>query len=290
MNDRAGLCVPKDGSFEPSWGTGLGAGWYRFSGDLDYGAPREWAQACVDAGLKLKLDYDSDTFRNRTDEQAIEALAQRYGGLIEAVGNGNEPDGSGSESSSMSHSRINRLMEISRYYWGDSQILTTPGLISGDENWLDGMDFTHVNWVDIHPYGQWAPGVDHSQGAFFGYLGDIIDRYFVKANALAGRFIPICASEFGISTWEVSEDTQALYVGSAMDYLIGRADKLVMATTFAFHDHAGFGILRPDGSWKPSLYSWMAAANGYWAPELGQMQRATRSQPLALVNQWSGRG
>jgi hypothetical protein len=167
MNDRAGICVPKWGDYLPEWGVGIGAGWFRFTGDLDHGAPRAWAQACVDAGLKLFLTYDSDTFRNRTDEQAVQGLAERYQGLIEAVGCGNEPDGAGAESSSMNHSRINRLIEISRYYCGDSQILAAPGLIGGDENWLNQLDFTHVNWIDIHPYGRWAPGTQPA-GPFFG--------------------------------------------------------------------------------------------------------------------------
>lgn len=287
MNDRAALCVPKDGSYLPEWGVGVGAGWYRFTGDLDHGAPREWAQSCVDAGLKLFLTYDSDTFRNRTDEQAVQGLVERYGGLIEAVGCGNEPDGTGAESSSMNHGRINRLLEISRYYWGDNQILAGPGLIGGDENWLNGLDFTHVNWIDVHPYGQWAPGTK-PRGPFHGWLPDIITRYSERASQLAGRFIPIVISEVGMSTWEVSEDVQAGYIGSALSYLIGRSDLIVTTAAFAFHDHMGFGILRPDGSWKPSCYAYMAAAAGLWTPELVEMQTSMRHRSTVDAAQWRG--
>lgn len=274
MNERTGLCIPNDGSFEAAWGIGIGAGRYRFSLDLDYGMPREVAQAYVDAGLKLDMCYDSNTFRNgRSDEQAISEGADKYRGLIDIVSNGNEADDPGAESSTMTHARINRMMEISRYYWGDDQFLTTPGLSSGDPNWLDQFDFTHCNGIDIHPYGQWSPDVEVPPDAiYFGRLNDIMERYVAKGKERAGRFVPLVISEYGTSSWQVSEPTQAVCVGSGVDYFEKRSDILICHDIFSFHNHAGFGIIYEDGSWKQACWAYMAAANGQWSPEAMAVQ------------------
>jgi hypothetical protein len=282
MNERSGLCGPKDGSYLPEWFTGVGAGKFRFSGDLDHGMSREVAQVYVDHGLELVLTYDSDTFRNRTDDEAVAGLAERYGGLIGVVEVGNEPDGAGSESSRMPHERINRLMEISRYRWGDNQLLCGPGLISGDESWLDGFDFTHCNLVGLHPYGQWAPGAYRGEGPYFGTLDQIMMRYVDKARALSGRFIPLFITEDGMSTFQVSYATQAHYIGTTVRYFLERTDILAGHTIFAFHDFDGFGLLDPAGNWKPSLDAYIAAVN--YQTLRASMQKAA----LQRVDAWQG--
>lgn len=300
MDGRTGLCVPNraDNVYDAAWGVGVGAGRYRFSADLDYGFSREVAKAYFDAGLKLDLTYDSDTFRGgRSDEKAIADVAEKYHGLIDIVTNGNEVDGSGNQSSTMPHERCNRIMEISRYYWGDDQLLSAPSLITGDPSWYERFDFTHCNLIDCHWYGIWSPEVMvPSNVPFYGTLDETMDAFVEVAKRRAGRFIPIISTESGLSTNQVSPENQALYVGSTVAYVQKRTDICVSHDVFAFHDHDGYGLMENSGVWKPSLYAYIAAAAGEWSTSWheqhfglqGQIQAALSERTVERVVKWQG--
>ena len=254
-----GVCVPKDGGVSPTEILDTGARWVRFSADQRH-RQAEYARDCHRAGLKVFVTLDSDSMINfGTIDQMAAYYANTFTGWIDAIGIGNEPDGTGAESSREGYNTLHAKARALRREFGTTTVLVGPGLVSGDPGWLDGFDLSLVDAIDVHLYASAPPDW---QDKMTGYVDDKLHRYRVKLEELGQPGMPIYMSEIGISSDETGELRQAEYCLDMMTW--ADASGLVMACWFAYHDWAGFGMVRDDGSPKPAYDAFRRAAR--WVP------------------------
>lgn len=97
-----------------------------------------------------------------------------YGDLVKRWTWGNEPDGTGMASWTMSWQRVNRLLDVARSVFPRDQgyILSTPGLVSGDTNWPAKLRFDLCDLTDAHLYAQFIDNLTARAN-----LNGMLDRY-----------------------------------------------------------------------------------------------------------------
>lgn len=271
---RPFVTVLKDGSFGPEYGNELGAVGYRLTFDRNIPNQPEYLRECLSAGLETYLTADTDSFpksinwdavrknpedRGQWESQVEETIAEyskNYSGLCTYICAMNEFNDTGYEGSRMPASVVNRITELWRYHFGDDQRLVAASDVSGDPESLAALDFTHVNLLDIH---LWAKAPYDWPDPMSGRLCDTLDRYQARWPGMG-----FCISEIGFSSTEDGSDEQkqADYVALAMMELVQRAD-LDMVGLYAMQDWRGMGLLRYDGSKKPSYWSYRLGSQ-YW--------------------------
>jgi len=253
------VCVPKDGRVSPDDIAALGASWVRFTADKQFEQAR-YCRALKTAGIKRFITFDSDSFApfgDKNDPSTWRVAAEWYAnslvGFVDAIGPGNEPDGTGPESWTATQAAINDMLGIFRDVWGNSVKIIAPGLVSGHAAWLAGIDLSLIDGIDVHLYGKRPPDWDHVNDPGTGRLDDALDEYRAVAP---GKLIYM--SEIGMRSIP-RPDIQARYCREVMEYVRTIPD-MPMCAWFAYHDHDNFGLVQNDGSKKPAWEAFRAVS------------------------------
>lgn len=266
MAAQLGLSVPKDGSVSPAALRALGATWASFTIDALAPDQARYCRALTAAGITPFPRVDDDTLRAfgelydpDTQDHAATWIADTFTGWCPAIGSINEPDWQGRESSPHEHAWVNRLNRALRRELPPSMSLIGPALVSGNPHWLDDLDLSLLDGLDLHLYGKVPP--TWQGDTMTGWLPDALHGYIRRMQEL-GHLLPISMSELGLSSVEAGEALQADYCSQSMAWLASDAcpREVRMACWFAYHDHDGFGLMRADGSAKPSAAAFRAAA------------------------------
>lgn len=213
-------------------------------------------------GIRTLMVYDRGSFQAfgsvdpehlaATAATAFAEYARRYNGLVFIHQPANEPDGEGESSWSMSQADVVTLGRLARQVWPDA-LIATPGLVSGQPSWLDGVPLEWASMVCPHPYGKQAsPGWPSSDWGT-GPLAPLLDGY-----AAYGK--PLLVSEIGLPVPQVDEAFQAEYCRRMMATLNARPDVLATCWFALTDDVPGFGLYRSDGSARPAVASFKASA------------------------------
>lgn len=120
---------------------------------------RPWLTALRDRGVSCVFvgDGSPESLSDNEGQWAGRMTVARsnYGDLVKNWQWGNEPDGSGMASWTMSKSRVNRLLEVARGVFPTGRYtLVAPGMVSGQPSWLDNLRLDLVDAVDAHPYAK----------------------------------------------------------------------------------------------------------------------------------------
>lgn len=156
---------------------------------------------------------------------------------------GNEPDQPNSSSSwFMSHTEYNDLLRSARRALHDRTVIAA-GLVSGDADWLNGIDLTQCDAIAVHPYGQMP---DSWSGWGFGYARELINTYTRYSK-------PIWVTEFGGETDLFLDEHQRAEYHTEMIRTLANAG-VVGAMQFCLTDRMvpGFGLLFSNGEPKES--------------------------------------
>lgn len=120
---------------------------------------RSWLEALRSHGIDPLLVGDSSPDSLGKDERKwstrMEDARTRYGDLVKYWSWGNEPDGSGPASWAMDAAQVNRLLAAARAAFPkDKFTLVFPGLVSGQPNWLNSVNYWLADVLDVHPYNK----------------------------------------------------------------------------------------------------------------------------------------
>lgn len=192
----------------------------------------------------------------------VSAIAAEYGGVVDAWEVWNEPDLVGIGSyvpelyfASLAIQTANTIKAVS-----PSATLVLAGLASGNTTYLDYLRSNGVlgyyDAVSVHPYGQRAGGYPPGWG--FGEVSDLYNRYSQSAG---GK--PLWVTEIGVA--ESDESFQAEYLSRFYTYTQSSHGSTVPHVFwYAYSDAMGvpFGLVRTDGSRKPSFDAFASAAAG----------------------------
>ncbi len=192
--------------YTPAALAGLGATWTRCVAYPDFDLS-PWIAQLHQRGMKALLTLPRESLGDDPERwgQAIEEHRARYAAVgVDAWQLGNEPDGDGPSSWTMTHERLNRLLLIGRRTLGKDALLIGPGLVTGQPSWLDGVDLAQVDAVAVHPYGK-NPGA-WWRGPAWG-SGEVLP--LLEAYARYGKRLWI--TEYGFS--DLTEQLQAEYYG-----------------------------------------------------------------------------
>lgn len=165
--------------------------------------------------------------------QAAVLYTQKYP-TIKYLQIGNESDHVSDSSWTMSKDDLNSL--ISAFSSTGSiypRYLIGPGLVSGQPDYLDGIDLTPLTAIAVHPYAQWPNTV-----------GNLLDGYrrFNK---------PIVITEFG---WpEPDWKAQAQWFGEFCEALYRAGVTGIINYCWDDEQNPNFGIMH-KGKWKDSAY------------------------------------
>jgi len=260
-----GMNIGSDDSYPAEDVAESGARWVRLVAmpELDM---TDYIGQCHDKGMKVLLTIAVQSVpgarKNELGdfEAAADVYAQRYGGagLIDALQVGNEPDGDPENGSwVLNVDQVNELLTRFRASFQDAFIVG-PGMTSGNPDRFDGVNLSLLNAIAVHPYGQGVPEpVFASPFGLDGHVGNLLENYS-RFNA------PIWITEWGARDEDLEEAGVAEYIGHMIPCLRDRIDVQV-AFLFCWSDRMvpHFGLLRDDGSRKPSFERWIAATGGH---------------------------
>lgn len=225
-----GINVAGRGEYAPADIAALGARWARCVAYPDVNISR-WIQGCHDHGVKVLLVLASESIGQAPNGWGpnIAHFDDLYHDLADSWQIGNEPDHVSPSSWTMSYADLNRLLNTARGALGPSAYLVGPGLVSGQPDWLRGVDLRPLDAIACHPYAK-DPGTAP--------LRDLLNRYLAYGKTL-------WATEFHART-----------LGMA-GYLKGQ-QSVQVATAFCYSDRMvqGFGLIESP----PSLADFKAAA------------------------------
>lgn len=248
------LCGPKEGlSLDPL--RDVGARGIRFTADQTY-HQGDYLESLVSVGFQVVVTFDPDSFAgvDLSDDTAVSDRMTWYRDRWPArpliVNVWNEWDSDGFESSPMPAFVVNNLARIAREVFGPNQKLAHGSIVSGQPARLQELDWTHVDYADVHEYTKVAPGFTGPPG------GEALNLSQYRA-VLPGH-IGIIMSEIGLSSDQAGEQAQADYCESIMRHCIG-LDDLALVSWFCGHPYNGWGLVRPDGSVKPAYSAYQRA-------------------------------
>lgn len=209
------------------------------------------------AGISVLLGFD----RTSVDEypSAADAFAdalRRYGQWVAAWQIGNEPDGEGESSWTMSQDDFTMLGRTARACF-PNRLIVAGGMVSGQPSWLAGQDLSWCDLLDAHLYLKDAPNPND--------IEDVpdIDVALPGYQAL-GK--PVILGEWGY--WGDDEQRGAEEVADMVGWVAPRTD-VPLFFYFCADDAmvAPFGLMRADGSLKPAYGAFRRqAANAVPAP------------------------
>lgn len=208
-----GMNVARDGTSSLDLVRSLGATWIRIVAmpDVDLTA---YFRRCRVLGIRIMLVLAHESGGDYA------AYQRSYGGLVDCVQVGNEPDLTSPSSWTMTAIELASLGRQARQTFGSMPIVTA-GLASGHPEWLTGVDLSWADTIAFHPYGKTPSETWPHPGWGTGVMGPLVDGY-----AAFGK--PLIVSEIGLSTDEVTEEFQAEYLSRCFDYLNQRGDVAVM--------------------------------------------------------------
>lgn len=126
----------------------------------DNQAYRPWLTDLKNRGVECLFVGDSSP-ESLSDNEGqwngrMTVARSNYGDLVKLWQWGNEPDGNGIASWTMSWQRVNRLLMVARSVFPRDQgyTLLGPGLVSGDTNWPAHLRFDLIEALDCHPYAK----------------------------------------------------------------------------------------------------------------------------------------
>ncbi len=275
------VTVDKYCVYPPEVGLDLGAGGYRLTFDRTIPEQPDYLWDVISKGLLTFLVPDTDSFpyvdwaavrENPWDdslyraavESDIQDYARRYGTLCSYLQAGfNEWNDTGYEGSRMPAIVVNEITRIWRQYFPDHPNIVAASDISGDPESIAELDLAPCNLIDTH---LWNKGPEGWPDEMSGRLGQTVTRYRDR-----WPWIRLCVSEYGYSSTENvpegvdGEARQAEYVSQAGQELTSRND-LELAGLYAVQDWRGMGLIREDGTKKPS-YWYYRLGSQYWSRE-----------------------
>lgn len=219
--------------------------------DLDI---RPWLKAIRARGIKVLLAICHESMLSDGQwHDSLELHLKRYDAYVDAWQIGNEPDGTGPSSWTMTQATLNVLLMAARTVLGPDRTIVSPGFCSGQPSWLDSVRLDLVDRVAFHPYGK-HPTI---RGWGTGYLPNLTAGYQAYGK-------PLWVTEFGYQTkgpGAMSEVDQATYYGTVLEYL--KLSPIEVGLVFCWEDDmvAGFGLL-DHGRRKPSFTAFQRAAGG----------------------------
>lgn len=228
-----GVNVALDGRHSPELVSSLGATWVRIVATPDHDLS-DYFRACQAAGVRVLLVLARESGGNYAEYR------RRYDGLMNAVQVGNEPDGLGESSWTMTQAELASLGRMARRVWPDLPMLA-GGLVSGNPSWLDGCDLSWADRIAVHPYTHTA--------------GDV--HWLLDAYRAYGKRLVV--TEWG---WPSEDESEAAgVIGDMAAWAASQAD-IDLFFHFCISDGMvpPFGLLRADGSWKPSAFAFQNAA------------------------------
>jgi len=198
----------------------LGIGCVRVVGERDVD-DAAYFRDLTDRGIRVWLVLARESFKGfgpmRADGQptpetitaAMAEYVRRYGGLLDVVEAGNEPDLNSPSSWTQSADDFERLLWRARDQFGSEQQIVTGGLASGHPEWLEEVDSLErhgldwVNGVAIHPYGQ-APDdrFPFVPEWYFGRVTDLVASYRDWLDAHGRPDKKLYISEWGAPAWD----------------------------------------------------------------------------------------
>lgn len=268
------LCGPKDGIPIDSM-LELGAHGPRFTADPSYTTQGQYLDWAAGDGLDTVVTFDRDSFplvpwdAVRADPDSVDweglvsdqldYYASEWITLPHIINIWNEWKGTGGhEESPLPAEVVNGIARLTRECFGDRQLLAHGSIVDGQASSLQALDWTHVNFADVHEYTKVAPNYFGAPG------GEVLDLQ--KYRDVLPSHVGIIMSEIGLSSDEAGEASQAVYLESIMRHCVSLPD-LYLVSWFAYHPYNGWGLIRPDGSLKPAWYSYQRAAATYQSEE-----------------------
>lgn len=270
MAARPFLCGPKEG-VEAEALIPLNTCGIRFTADPNYDQGPYMAGIKRDAGLDAVVTFDRDSFplvdwdavRLAPDlidwqtpvSDQLEYYAEQWNTLPHIINIWNEWKGTGGfEESPLPAQVVNGIARLTRECFGDRQLLAHGSIVDGQASSLQALEWTHVNFADVHEYTKVAPNYYGPPG------GEVLDLQ--KYRDVLPSHVGIIISEIGMSSDEPGEAAQAVYLESIMRHCIS-LDDLYLVSWFAFHPYNGWGIINLDGVPKPAYWSYQRAAATY---------------------------
>lgn len=242
-----GLDIPKDGSIPADTLASLGATWARFTADIECTDQADYCDRLRAVGIEPYVALDGDSYRRfgalnnpATWERAARWAHATFNAKVGALNPFNEPDGAGWESTQMPLSTVNGILHTFRDAGRWAQPLVGCGTSSGHVSYYDDVEIDLLDALDIHPYAKWTPAALHA----------ILDQHLALG-------LPLWVGEVGLNTGD--DDDQAMFLDWTCKLLKARAD-VVVALWFCAHPYESWGLLRADGSWRPSARTFQAIA------------------------------
>jgi hypothetical protein len=195
-------------------------------------------------GIDIIFVLDSDSLTTLGFDSwagSLEWIANTLAHYAAAIQVGNEPDHVSPSSWWLSKREFNFLLNRARHYFGPEKYLIAGGLVSGNVDWLNGIELDWVNAIAVHPYGR-APDQLMYPHWYFGYASDLIRAYRKKLTSLGRTDKMIEITEFGahwndFNAYCYPEDTVC------REYLKGLYIQMMVETFQAMGDEVGYCLL-----------------------------------------------
>jgi hypothetical protein len=202
-----------------------------------------------------------------TQVAAFAEYGRRYGGQVYGWQIGHEPDG-GSKAGSwpMPWVYLNGLMRRARETLGQHAYLIGPGLVSGNAEWIRGLDLRWIDALAIHPYGQGT--VDYpSPIGLASDIGRLFDAYQSVLDEMHVVGMDLQVTEFGAQSGVLGDLGQAAYIEALARWLrssgrVGNAIQFCLTDLMA----PTFGLIRADETWSPKPAFARFQRVGRWDP------------------------
>ena len=235
-----GLNIPANGSVSPQQITALGATWVRIVATPEYDLTAYFTTLRT-AGIRVLLVLARES---GGDYRLYRDL---YSTRVDAWQIGNEPDGEGESSWSMTPHEWASLGRSVRALM-PTALIVGGGLVSGQPSWLTGVDISWADALSFHPYAKNAIRDDDLPDIF-----ELLEDYkrFGK---------PLIISEWG---WWSDVEHRAV---AEVDHTTLWAAETSEIEAFFYFCHSDrmvtpFGLLRADDTWKDRAYAFRDAAS-----------------------------
>lgn len=254
--DNIGLNVAGDGHESPADIAATGTKWIRVVAVQGQDI-RGWLESCKALGLKVLMVYARESMNGDDWRGSISEWNSHYGDLVDYHQCGNEPDSDPNAASSwhMSSKDVTKLLREGRRALGDSAFIVGPGLCSGVASLADPIDWSPVNAIALQPYGTLPDRVNNWSDVpgGFNFFPELVETY---------RHIgkPIWVTEIGTDGFYASEDTQARYLRGVVPVIASLTDGPVFWFNMSDWKSPNYGILRDDGTKKPSYFAFQEVA------------------------------
>lgn len=214
-------------------------------------------------GLLIWAVIANESIGDMTFEQAAVLYKERYLGKIDFLQVGNEWDHVSGSSWTLTPGELYDLVWNFRNQFRRTVPIILGGAVSGNPDFLDAIRRTLeiVDGVSIHPYGQRAYENEPAPSGDFGLASQLFERYQARLASL-GFSVRLYVSEWGVSSDEVGEGSQASYCGRFAT-MLRQSQAIEIGIHFCHHAYAGFGERREvGGKIKPVRQSLKAAVEG----------------------------